>query len=151
VQLFAIFSWCLLTILAATLVLPLNVAVLALAYRVSQGPKPVPMETGPFWMRSALGACGLFVLSLLTLVLIYAPVEGADLPAGPVHLVLVLAYVPAGVMVLHWVYALDDMFEAAGVFVLDVLLAGIPLLVAGRLSGLGSALARKAPWLMLPF
>jgi hypothetical protein len=148
VTVYALFSWALVTILAVTLLWPLNVPAAALAYKVRQGDRPVPFEPRAFWMRSAFAALGLAVLSLVALGLAYVLIQSAEFPAGPVHLVLVLAYVPLGVWYMFLMFAMDDLLEGLSLFLLYILLPGLPLLLLGWLFGLPRVLAERAPWLV---
>ncbi len=144
---FGFFSWALVTVLAVTLLWPLNVPVAALAYKVRLGPQPVPLESREFWIRSTFAALGLAVLGLVLLGLTYVLVEAAELPPGPTQLLLVACYLPAAVWFVFWIFALEDLLQALGVFMLYVLLAGLPLLLLGRLFGVWARLHAAAPWL----
>jgi hypothetical protein len=105
---------------------PVNVPLLALAYKIRYGADPIAMPRGEFWLRATFGA---LVLALLTLVMIgvdYALVEGAGFPAGPVHLTVLLAYVPAGMWVIFVFFAFDDFMQACSMFMIYICL---PVLV----------------------
>jgi hypothetical protein len=147
VELFTVFSWCLAIVATATVMWPLNVPVMALAYKIRQGYQPVPFTTSAFWLRSTFAAFGLFVLCLALLALDYALVEGAELPPGPVHLMLLLLYLPAGTWFVFWAMACDDMLQGLSVFVIFMLLTGVFTLLLGRVTGYWHGLAREAPWL----
>lgn len=110
--------------LAVTLYFPLNVPVAALAYKIRNGPKPIPLEPAPFWVRSTFVALGLALLSLAFLVLEYVLATLADFPAGIVHLVLSMLYLPAAVWYVFWVFALDEIAEGLSLFLIYVLLPG---------------------------
>jgi hypothetical protein len=60
----------------------------------------------------------------------------------------VLAYLPAGIGFLFWMLALEDMLQASSVFLLYILLPGLPLLLIGRLAGVWEAVKQSAPWLL---
>src|SRR5205823_569603 len=119
-----------------TLLWPLNVPLLALAYRVRQGGQKIDMEPKEFWMRSLFAALGLAVLTLLLLGLTYTLRVGAELPPGQTHLILFMIYLPAAVSYVSWMYALEDLFQGLSVFALYVLLPVLPLVVLGRITGL---------------
>jgi hypothetical protein len=150
VGLFAFFSWCLVTVVAVTILWPVNILLMALAYKVRLGYKPLDMEASDLWLRSALASFSLFLLTLLLLLATYGLIDGADLPPGPIQLALLMAYLPAGVGLVYWLFGLDDLLEALGIFLLYILMAGLPLLLIGRLTGLWGALGRQAPWLLFP-
>lgn len=146
--LFGFFGWaCILTCLVA-LAWPLNVPVMALAYKVRRGTEPVDYEAAEFWTRALLAALGPAVLALLVFVAAYLLVVPVGLPSGPVLLVLFLGYLPAAVGLVWWCFGLDEMLDALGVFVLYILMPVLPLLVLGWAMGLFSRLGQAAPWLV---
>ncbi len=146
---YTFFSWSLVTILAVTLLWPWNIPLVALAYKIRHGYQAIPFEPRAFWLRSTFAALGLGGLSLVLLGLAYGLIDGVELPAGPVQLVLFMAYVPAGVWFLFWIFALEDMLQSLGVFVVYILLPGLPILLLGRIIGVWQNLAPEAPWLFL--
>ena len=56
-------------VVSVSILLPLNIPLAALAYKIHLGDKPVPMETTPYWIRSTFVAVG---LALMCLVLMFA-------------------------------------------------------------------------------
>ncbi len=111
---------------SVALLWPANVPLMALAYKVRNGPNPIPMPAKEFWTRAG---CASFLVAILTLVLIavdYLVIEGTDLPAGPIHLVILACYVPAGMWVLFVFFALEDLMQATSVFAIYLCL---PMLV----------------------
>jgi hypothetical protein len=151
VALFTFVSWCLTTIAAVTLIWPLNIPLVALAYKVRRGYQPVALERRAFWWRSTFAALSLAGLTLVLLILLYALVEGAEFRPYQVQLILLMAYLPAAVWILFVMFALEDMLEALSLFLLYILLAGLPLLLLGRLAGWWDKLGEEVPWLMKPF
>jgi hypothetical protein len=137
-------------IAAVTLIWPVNIPLVALAVKVRQGRKPIDMEAYELWWRCTFAALGLAVLTLILVGLNYLLVQSAEMPVGPVHLVLLLAYLPAAIGYTYWIMGLDDLLEAAGIFALYILLPGLPLLLAGRLAHWWEALTQLAPWLLSP-
>jgi hypothetical protein len=152
VTFYGLFSWCLTVLAVVTLAWPLNIPLIALAYKVRQSGQKIDMEDREFWTRSTFAALGLAVLTLVTLGLTYLLVEGAELKqmAGQVHLVLLLAYLPLAVWFVFWIYALEDMLQGLSLFSLYVLLPLVPLLVVGRFTPLWAFVRRIAPWLLPP-
>jgi hypothetical protein len=150
VAFYGFFSWCLTVLAVVTLVWPLNIPLLALAYKVRQGGQKVDMEPREFWTRSTFAALGLTFLSLVFLGITYLLVAGAELPAGQMHLVLLLAYLPLAVWFLFWIYALEDLLQGLSVLSLYVLLPLVPLLVVGRITPLWRFVRQAAPWLLPP-
>jgi hypothetical protein len=149
VGLFIFVSWSLGIIAAVTLSFPLNILLVALAYKVRLGYRPIPLEKDSFWWRSTFAALGLAGFTLVLLGLTYALVEGADFKPEQVELVLLMAYIPAAVWFLFLIYAMEDMLESLGVFLLYLLLPGLPLLLFGWLTGSWHKLADDVPWLVL--
>ncbi len=146
-DLFGFVSWSLVTLLAVTLIFPPNVLLLALAYKVRQGRKPIDMEGREFWIRCILGSLGLAGCSLVLVGLSYALTRVMQMH-GAIQLILLIAYLPAAVGYLFWVLALEDMVQALSLFLLYILLPGLPLLLVGRFTGLWEAVRQSAPWLL---
>jgi hypothetical protein len=147
---FQFVSWCLVVIAAITLAWPVNVPLAALAYKIRNGPNKIDMDAEDFWWRCGFAALCLFGVSAVTLGLVYLFVDRLGLPSGLTHLVLLLAYLPVCVWIAFWAFALEDMLQGLGLFVIYVLLPGLPLLWIGRLTGLWTWLAQAAPWLFTP-
>jgi hypothetical protein len=148
VNLFAYLGWVVAVVCAVTLAWPLNVPLMAFAYKVRRGSEPLDMEARELWTRSALAAAGPAAMSLVLLLLAYGLVQGAELPRGPTLVVLLLAYLPAAVAYVTWCWGYDEFVDGLGLFLVYLLLPGLPLLLVGWLTGLGRVLAEKAPWLV---
>jgi hypothetical protein len=144
------FSWLLVTIVGVTLLWPLNIPLAALAYKLRQGNQPIPLEPGPFWWRSTFAALGLFVLSWITVGLapLLIKVFGADV-RNAVHLVLLLVYLPAAIGYFLWMFALEDFFQALSVFVLYIIIPGLPFFLVYRLIHGWKALSQDPSLLQL--
>jgi hypothetical protein len=91
---------------------PANVPLAALAFRIWQGQKPVDMDRGEMWMRSALGALVVAVVGVVFVALDYALWAWAELPAGPVHLVVFVGFLAAAVYVMMQFFEIEDFFQA---------------------------------------
>ena len=148
--LFYFVSWCLTIISVVTLLWPFNIPLAALAYKVRRGYQPIPLERGSFWWRSTFAALGLGGMSLIMLGLLYALVEGAEFKPEQVQIVLLMLYLPAAVWFVFWIFALEDMMEGLGLFLVYVLLPGLPLFLLGRWFGWWRGLAEGYPWLLIP-
>ena len=144
----AFLAWALVTIYGVTLLWPVNAGLMALAYKVQNGPAPVAYEGNEFWVRSTFAALALAVLSLVMLGLAYLLVGSAGLPAGPVHLILLLLYLPAAVALVFWLFALDDVLQALSIFAIYVLLPGAVLLLLAWLFKWFDKVREHAPWLL---
>ncbi|HKI35661.1 MAG TPA: hypothetical protein VKA46_27645 [Gemmataceae bacterium] len=149
-DLFPFIGWVVAVVCLVTLAFPLNVPLMALAYKVRHGSEPLEVEGSELWTRSALASAGPAGLSLVLLLLAYALVQGAELPRGITLVVLLLAYLPAAVAYVTWCWGYDEFVDGLSVFLIYVLLPGLPLLLIGWLAGLSKTLAEKAPWLLTP-
>jgi hypothetical protein len=152
VGLFTFANWVLVTVFAVTILWPINIPLLVLAFRVRLGTAKLPYdEPRELWWRAGLGATGLFVLTLVFVVLAYTINEGAELTGdtrGAVHLTLLLLYIPAAAGWLFWCFAFEDPGPALAVFLLYVALPAPVLLLIGWLFGVWKGLAASAPWLL---
>jgi hypothetical protein len=145
VEVYAFVRWLLVVAVTVSVIWPLNVPLAALAYKVRNGPRPLPLEPGPFWMRSTFAGLGLAGLAVLV-VLLDTLLCQSGIPAGVVHIVVLLLYAPAAVWFLFWVYALDEMPQGAGVLLLFVFLPGLPLGLL-QLIGFELPLSLAGSWL----
>jgi hypothetical protein len=150
VDTFAYIGWVVAVVCAVTLAWPLNVPLMALAYKVRRGSEPLDVEGAELWTRSALAAAGPAGMSLVMLLLGYLLVQVAELPRGATFLVLFVAYLPAAVAYVTWCWGYDEFVDGLGVFLIYVLIPALPLLLIGWLAGLANTLADKAPWLLTP-
>jgi hypothetical protein len=150
VDLFAFVGWTVAVICAVTLAFPLNVPLMAFAYKVRLGTRPLDVEGFEFWTRAALAALGPAGLSLALLGLAYALVKLAGLPQGATVMVLFLLYLPAAVGYVTWSWGYDEFVDGLGLFLFYVFLPGLPLLLIGWLGGFWRTLAANAPWLLTP-
>ena len=149
-DLFGFVGWLVAVVCAVTLAWPLNVPLMAFAYKVRRGSEPLDVEGSELWTRSALASAGPAGMSLALLALAYALVQGAELPRGPTLVVLLLAYLPAAVAYVSWCWGYDEFVDGLGLFLVYLLLPGLPLLLIGWLAGFWRPLADKAPWLLGP-
>src|SRR5207249_2606 len=86
VGIFELSSWALAVVFLVTVIWPLNVPLLALAYKVRHGGGPLPLEPGSFWLRTTFAALGLFLMTWVLVGLNFLLVDTMALPDGPVHL-----------------------------------------------------------------
>lgn len=149
-DIFGFASWCLTIIAIVTLLVPLNVPLMALAYKIRQGGAKIDMESGEFWWRTLFASLGLAGATLVMLGLAFSFVNLLELRAGLIHLPLFMVYLPAAAFLVFWIYALDDLFQGLSVFALYVLLPTVPVVLAGRFFKLWPWLRDNAPWLLPP-
>ena len=121
------FFWGALAWIATVAVLwPINVPLLALAYKIQNGAKPLPIGQDELWYRSLVGAGLLAMVTVGFVFLDYVFLDLTDFPPGPIHLVIFMAYVPAGAYVMLEAFALSELLEGLGIFVIYI---GLPVLV----------------------
>jgi hypothetical protein len=149
VDLFGFVSWVIVLCVAATLFWPVNIPLVALAYKIRQGSQPLSIEPKELWVRSTFAALALAVLSAVLIGLLYTLIGSVGFPPGVVQFTLLIAYLAAAVGLLFWLLALEDLLQATSILLLYVVLPAIPLLVAGRLAHVWEALRDSAPWLLL--
>jgi hypothetical protein len=142
-DIYGLFGWTLVVILIVTGAWPVNIPLAALAFKIRLGDKPLPFATKPFWIRSTFAALGLCVLSFVMLGLAYIFTRGLTLPGGPVYVVLVIGYIPVGVWYMFWMFACEDLLDGLSIFLIYLLLPGLPLGVLGALMGFLPALAER--------
>jgi hypothetical protein len=117
---------------------PLNAPMLAFAFKVQQGAKPIDMENDEYWTRSTVGS---LVIALVTAAAIFvdymlAHPDWVGLPAGPVHLTIYVAYVPLVVWLLALFFAIDDLAQGLSIFMIYLYLPIFVLFVLNWLLGL---------------
>jgi hypothetical protein len=152
VALFNFVGWIVVALAAIAVLWPLNIPLMALAYKVRHGAKAIPLETQEFWLRSTFAALSVALLTLVFLGSCYLLIVGAELEEakGGVELLLLMGYVPVAVVLLTWIFALEDLLEALSLFAIYVLLPGLPLFLIGWLFKLGPKIAdwKLTGWLV---
>jgi hypothetical protein len=146
VELFDFFRVVLAVVITVTLAWPVNVLVLALAYKIRLGTAPVPLEKSAFWWRCTFAALGLGGIALVLALFDYWLGSGLA-PPGPVHLVLFMVYVPVAVWFLFVMFAFEDFLHGLSLLVLYIFLPGLPLLLIERVFGFWHPLAPALRWL----
>src|SRR5688500_382902 len=98
---------------------PINVPMAALAFRIWQGPRREDhMETDEFWKRSALAALVIALVSVAFVFIDYVLWAWAELPAGPVHLVVFTGYLAAVVWMMMLFFEVEDFFQGLSLAVI---------------------------------
>ncbi len=105
---------------------PLNIPLIALAYKIQNGPKPIEIEREELWYRSAFGAGMLALMTAAFIFLDYVLIDWTDMPAGPIHLVIFACYVPAAGWLMLISFAYADLFEGVAMLVIYL---GLPVFV----------------------
>ena len=130
---------------------PFNIPMAALAYKIRLGPNKNPLKPKEYWVRSGAVATVVAAITLVALVLDYVLAEEMDFPAGPVHLVVFMAYVPAAVWAIFVFFALEDLMQALSVFVIYIYLPVLVLYVLNAIIGFWQPLVDLAGgWLKVP-
>jgi hypothetical protein len=114
---------------------PLNAPLLALAFKIQQGPKPIDMENSEYWFRSFVGSLALAVTTAAFVFIDYLIADGAELPAGPTHLVVVAAYVPVAVWIVAYFFAMDDLLQGFSLLVIYLFMPIFVLFVLNWMLG----------------
>jgi hypothetical protein len=119
------FFWGALAWIATFAVLwPINVPVIALAYKIQHGARPISIEREELWYRSFLGAGMLALLTAGAVLVDYFLVDLTGFPAGPIHLVIFAGYVAAAAWLMFIAFAYTDLLEGLGIFTIYV---GLPV------------------------
>ena len=130
---------------------PFNILLAALAYKIRLGPNKNPLKPKEFWGRSALVSLVVALITLVAIVLDNFLTDGTDFPAGPIHLVVFMAYVPAAMWAIFWFFALEDLMQALSVFVIYIYLPVLVLYVLNEIIGFWQPLVDLAGgWLKVP-
>src|SRR5574341_2263792 len=96
-----------------TLAWPVNVPVMALAYKYRHGRQPIPLSAGELWGRSAIAALVLGAMSLVPLLGAYLVLEDSTAAFHPCSLLpyLLLIYLPIASYFVRWVFYLEEAIE----------------------------------------
>ena len=114
---------------------PLNAPLLAFAFKVQQGSKPIDMENDEYWTRSFVTS---LVLGLVTAGFIFVDYMIADLTEltpGLIHMVIYIGYVPLAVWILTLFFARDDLAEGLSLFMIYLYLPIFVLFTLNSLLG----------------
>ncbi len=115
---------------------PINVPMLAFAFKVQQGAKPIDMENDEYWTRSFVGSLVIGLVTAAAIFVDYMLADWAEFPAGPVHLVIYIAYVPLAVWLLALFFAIDDLAQGLSIFMIYLYLPIFVLFTLNWLLGL---------------
>jgi hypothetical protein len=148
---------------AVAILWPLNIPLAALAYKIRLGTNKNPLKPKEYWIRSGAASFAVAVITLVMLGVDYFLAQGSDFPAGPIHLVVFMAYVPAAMWALFVLFALEDLMQALSVYVIYTYLPVLVLYLLNAIIGfaepLGNLLQRAGPplsyfrvvdWLKMP-
>jgi hypothetical protein len=122
------FRQVLILVVIISLYWPINVPAAALAYKVRNGSKPIPLGTVPFWVRSCFAAVGMAVLAL-SLMGFDKALTSVGLPPGLVHAFMCVCYLPLGSWWMFTIFALEDLWEGLSTLLLFVFMPGLVLVL----------------------
>ncbi|MGF1580695.1 MAG: hypothetical protein ACFCD0_15135 [Gemmataceae bacterium] len=128
---FEFFRWVLIITISVSYLVPINIPLAALAYRIQIGTQEMEFETDALWWRSTGMSLGLAVISFFVMYVDFFLTE-TGIPVGMIHVGLVLLYLPACVWYSFWIFAFDELYEGLSLFVIYLLIPG--LLIAVLLS-----------------
>jgi hypothetical protein len=127
------------------------VPLLALAYKIQNGPKPLSIDTDELWHRSFRAGFFLFLMTAGFILLDFFLADMSDLPAGPVHLVIFMGYVPAASWLLFMWFAYTDYLDGVSVFMIYFGLTIFVLFILHAIFGLWAFFLNHAySWLRMP-
>jgi hypothetical protein len=101
---------------------PINAPLLAFAFKVQQGAKPIDMENDEYWTRSFVASLVLGLVTAAFIFVDYMLADWADFPPGPIHVIVYVAYVPVAVWILTVFFAMDDLTHGLSLFMVYVYL-----------------------------
>lgn len=130
---------------------PVNIPLAYLAYKIRQGQKPGDLARNALWWRSVFATLLVAFVTVVFLLLDYLLAEVAGFPAGPIHLVVLTAYIPAAAGIFFVFFALEDFFQGLSMFVIYVYLPVLVLYLLNAMMGLWNGpLSYVEGWLKAP-
>jgi hypothetical protein len=134
-EFFQFFRQVLILLIVISLYWPLNVPFAALAYKIRNGPGPIPIETMSLWWRATIAGLGMAVLSL-SLMGFDGFLTTAGIPAGLVHALMFMCFIPLGAWWMFTAFALEDSWEGLSALLIFVFLPGLFLVLLKLIFGL---------------
>ena len=130
---------------------PFNIPLAALAYKIRLGANKNPLKTKEYWVRSGAASFAVACITVMALALDFFLADGTDFPAGPIHLVVFMAYVPAAMWAIFVLFALEDLMQALSVFVIYIYLPVLVLFLLNAIIGFWQPLVDiVGGWLKVP-
>src|SRR5262245_25133823 len=123
-EFFEFFRLSLIILITVSLYWPFTVPLAAAAYKVRIGAQDIPLSIVAYWVRSTVAALGMAVLSV-ALMAVDQALTWLGLPAGPVHLVMFVVFVPLGAVWMFKAFELEDAWEGLSTLLLFVFLPGV--------------------------
>jgi hypothetical protein len=114
---------------------PLNIPIMALAYKIRHGNQPLPVEQKELWLRAVLGSLGMFVFGVLMAGLNYLAIGVMGIPELPAQLALLIGFLAAGAGFLFWAFAYDEPLEGLSLALIYIFLPTLLLLLVNWIAG----------------
>jgi hypothetical protein len=150
VDLYTFFWWAFAWI-ATVAIMPACWPTMALAYKIQNGPRPIAIDSDEYWTRSLLSGLFLGVLTAGFVFIDYVLSDWIDLPPGPIHLVVFMAYVPAASWLLFMTFAYTDYLDGLSVLMIYLCLLILVLFLVNAATGLWEFfLGLAKDWLKKP-
>lgn len=139
-----LFAW-----MAAFAVLwPLNIPMAAFAYKVRLGNKPLDIDSDELWTRATLAS---LVLGLATVGFVFLDwfiIDSLAFPAGPIHVAVVMGYIPAGMWIMTLFFGFSDLMDGLSVFTIYIMLPVVVLWILYQIIPWNPALTLAYDWLL---
>jgi hypothetical protein len=137
VELYQFFCGALAWIATVAVLWPVNIPLIALAYKIQKGGRPLgEEEEEEFWSRCMWAAGLLAVLTIAFVFLDYFIINVTDFPPGPIHLVVLMGYIPAAAFVTLYAFGYADLLDGLGTFVIYIGLPVFALMIVNAFTGL---------------
>jgi hypothetical protein len=131
------FSWAALAwMVSVAACFPLNVPMAALSFRIWRETKKSDIEGAELWQRAVLVSGALALTCVGFVALDYLLADLAELPAGPIHLVVFVGFVALACWEVLYLFSLNDFFEGLSLVVVYLFLPMIALFLLNGLLGL---------------
>ena len=141
------FSWSVLAWTVTVAVLwPLNVPMAVLSFRIWRETKEADVEASELWIRAALASGSIAILIVLFVAVDYMLADLAELPAGPVHMVILIGFLALACWVMLYMFGLEDFFQGLSMAVIYLFLPMIALFLVNGLLGLIDPSLRFWDW-----
>lgn len=123
---------------------PVNIPLAFLAYKIRQGPKPIDMPRAALWWRCTFATLLVAVMTAGFVIVDYLLASLAGFPPGPIHLIILMAYIPAAAGIFFVFFALEDFFQGLSMFMIYVYLPVLVLYVINAMIGVWNPLLNYA-------
>ncbi|MBM4068979.1 MAG: hypothetical protein FJ271_08560 [Planctomycetes bacterium] len=123
---------------------PVNIPLAFAAYKIRQGPKPIDMPKNALWWRCTFATLLVAVMTVGFVIVDYMLAGWAGFPAGPIHLLVLMGYIPAAAGIFFVFFALEDFFQGLSMFMIYMYLPVLVLYVINAMIGVWNPLLNYA-------